>query len=120
MKIKRREIDGVIVAQVEGKLIGGPENSELFQSFIKTALSKGYHRIVVDLGRTPWANSQGIGMLIGARRSVANTGGELVLARIMDRMKGLLTMTRLLIMFKEFETVDAAVDYLSGKHAASV
>ena len=49
MKIKKKEISGVVVVQIEGKLIGGPENSEKFHSFFKSVLDEGHRRVVVNL-----------------------------------------------------------------------
>jgi len=115
MKLTHKEIRGVTVIAVHGKLIGGPENCDLFQNKIKSLLADGKKRIVVDLHRTRWANSQGIGLMIGAYTSVKNAGGELVLTRVIDRIHGILTVTKLLLIFKTFENVGGAVDYLSGE-----
>jgi anti-sigma B factor antagonist len=103
------------VVHVKGKFVGGPENSDKFHSFIKSLLSEGQNKIVINLSRTPWANSQGIGMLIGAHTSIANAGGELVLAHVTDRINDILTVTRLLLIFKTFETEDEALKYLAAK-----
>jgi anti-sigma B factor antagonist len=105
----------VTVIAVHGKLIGGPENSDLFQEVIHTLLADGKKRIVIDLHRTRWANSQGIGLLIGAYTSVKNEGGELVLARVIDRINDILTVTKLLLIFRTFENVEEAVGYLLGE-----
>jgi anti-sigma B factor antagonist len=115
MKLTHKEIRGVTVIAVHGKLIGGPGNSDLFQNTIKSLLADGKKRIVVDLHRTRWANSQGIGLMIGAYTSVKNAGGELVLARVIDRIQGILTVTKLLLLFKTFENVEGAVGFLSGE-----
>jgi anti-sigma B factor antagonist len=54
-------------------------------------------------------------MLIGAHTSIANAGGELVLAHVTDRINDILTVTRLLLIFKTFETEDEALKYLAAK-----
>jgi anti-sigma B factor antagonist len=115
MKLTHKEIRGVTIIAVHGKLIGGPESSDLFQNTIKSLLADGKKRIVVDLHRTRWANSQGIGLLIGAYTSVKNAGGELVLTRVIDRIHGILTVTKLLLIFKTFENIEGAVGYLSDE-----
>ncbi len=115
MKLTQKEMHGVTVIEVHGKLIGGPENSDLFHDSIKSLLADGKKRVVVDLHRTLWANSQGIGLLIGAYTSVKNAGGNLVLARVIDRIHDILTVTRLLLIFKTFESVEGAVGYLQGE-----
>ena len=101
--------------EIHGKLIGGPENSDLFHECIMSLLEDGQKKIVVDLHRTLWANSQGIGLLIGAHTTVKGAGGDLVLARVIDRIHDVLTVTRLLLIFNTFESVEAAVGYLLGE-----
>lgn len=115
MKLTQKEMHGVTVIEVHGKLIGGPDNSDLFHDCIKSLLADGKKRVVVDLHRTLWANSQGIGLLIGAHTAVKNAGGNLVLARVIDRIHDILTVTRLLLIFKTFESVEGAVGYLLGE-----
>jgi len=115
MKLTKREIRGVVVVEIKGKLIGGPDDSDKFHGFIKALLDDGKNRIVISLRSTPWADSRGIGMLIGAYTSVKNAGGELVLAHVVDRINSILSVTRLLLIFTTFENVEEAVDYLESK-----
>jgi len=112
MKLIKKEIRGVVVVEVHGKLIGGPESSDEFHELIKGLLDGGKNKIVINLGRTSWADSRGIGMLIGAYTSVKNAGGDLVLAHVIDRINGILSVTRLLLIFRTFDSDDNAVDYL--------
>ena len=113
VKLTKKEITGAVVVGIEGKLIGGPENSDMFHSFFKTLISDGHKNIIVNLHKTPWANSQGIGMLIGAHTSVSNVDGELVLAHVADRINDILTVTRLALIFKTFDTEEEAANYLT-------
>ena len=115
MKLSKREREGAVLVDVEGKFVGSPENSDVFHSFFKSLLSEGWKKVVVNLDESPWANSQGIGMLIGAHTSFANAGGELVLARVTPRIYDILTVTRLLLIFKTFETEDEALAHLSAR-----
>jgi anti-sigma B factor antagonist len=114
VKLSKREREGAVIVDVEGKFVGSPENSDMFHSFFKSLLTEGWTKVVVNLDESPWANSQGIGMLIGAHTSFANAGGELVLARVSDRVNDILTVTRLLLVFKTFETEEAALAHLSS------
>jgi anti-sigma B factor antagonist len=116
MKLTQKEMRGVTVIEVHGKLIGGPENSDLFHDCIQSLLEDGKTKIVVDLHRTLWANSQGIGLLIGAHTAVKNAGGNLVLSRVIDRIHDILTVTRLLLIFKTFTSLEEAVGYMLGEN----
>ena len=114
MKCQDRKLSGAVVVDVEGKLIGGPDSGE-FHGLIKRLLEDGEKRIVINLGETPWASSQGIGLLIGALTSVTNAGGKLALAQAGERIQDVLKVTRLYMIFDSFNSIDDAVkNLLSG------
>jgi len=112
MDLTRREIRGVSVVEVYGKLIGDPENAKVFHEFFKSFIDDEPKDVVIDLEDTPWANSVGIGMLIGVYTSLKKTRRNLVLANPGDRIRDILSVTRLSLIFRSFDSVDDAVDYL--------
>jgi anti-sigma B factor antagonist len=118
MKLKKREVDGVMVVQVEGKMVGGAD-SEVFHAFVKELIAEGHRKFLINLGKVPWADSRGIGMLIGAHTSIQNAEGSLVLTNIGDRIDSILTLTRLLLIFKTFDSEQEGIQYLTGGEDAS-
>jgi anti-anti-sigma regulatory factor len=78
-------------------------------------LADGKRKFIVDLRDVPWVNSLGIGMLIGSYASVKNHGGELVFAHATDRILHMLAVTRLFCVFHVFDTVDAALEYMTSR-----
>jgi len=111
MNLRKREIDGVAIVDIEGKLVGGPDCAEFHEAF-RNVLDNSGKYVVINLTETPWGNSQGVGMLIGALTSVRKTGGELVLSNVPDRIKGILNVTRLNLIFKVFDDEEGAVSHL--------
>jgi anti-sigma B factor antagonist len=111
VKLKSREVDGVVIVGIEGRLIGELD-SQPFRECIAGLLDQGKRHIIVDLHRCPWASSQGIGLLIGARASAATVGGELVLADVTERIRALLDVARLFVVFPAFGTVEDALRHL--------
>ena len=97
---------------IEGKLVGGPESLAFHDSF-KEVLGEGKNKIIVNLRQTPWADSLGIGLLIGAYTSVKKAGGELVLAYAGERIQNILEVTQLVRIFKTFDSDEEAIAYLS-------
>jgi anti-sigma B factor antagonist len=118
VKLKTRSDRGVTVVYVEGKMVGG-DDSDTFHDYIKNLLADGQRKFVINLKKVPWADSRGIGMLIGAHTSVENAEGSLVLACIGDRIDSILTLTRLLLIFKTFDSEDEAIEDLSGDQPSS-
>lgn len=112
MKLTHHVIGRAVVIEVHGKLIGGPDD-HVFHELVKTLLAEGRDRFVVDLGDTPWANSQGVGLLIGAYTSVARAGGHLVLTNVPKRIHDILRVTRLYVLFETFERFEDAVAFVS-------
>ena len=120
MKLKKREIDGILVVYVEGNLIGSPENSDTFHSFFRSLLKDGHRNIVVNLESAPWANSKGIGLLIGANTRVTTAGGELVLSDAKDRIHNVLTVTKLDRILATLDTETDALRHFGGKASLTV
>ena len=110
-RLKQKEIDGIIILTVGGNLMGGGESGK-FHALVKKLLSAGNNKIVVNLSGARWVNSLGLGMLIGAYTSLKNAGGTLVLTHVCDKINSILMVTKLLLIFKTFETDEQAVAYL--------
>ena len=118
MKLIKRQISGVAVVDIEGKLVGGPDGCEEFHELFHSLIDSGHRHVVVNLGKTPWASSQGVGMLIGAHTSLKNQGGELVLANLPNRIRDILDVTKLVMVFHTCQTEGEAVAYLEGRGSA--
>ena len=56
MKIRQREIDDVVILDVNGKIMGGPD-SEVFQETIKSLIDSGKRKVLVNLENVNWINS---------------------------------------------------------------
>jgi len=113
LKLTTREVYGAVVVNVEGKLVGGPNNADRFHGFFRTLLEQRKSRIVVNLHKTQWANSQGVGLLLGAYKHAVAEGGDLVLSHVEDRIYDVLSTTRLLMIFRSFDNDDEAIRYLT-------
>ncbi|MDH4036265.1 MAG: STAS domain-containing protein [Candidatus Krumholzibacteria bacterium] len=112
MIVTREYWGDVAVISIHGKLVGGLENSEKCHDCFGETLRAGTKCIVVALGDAPWANSQGIGMLIGAYTSARNAGADLVLAEVSTRIRDVLDVTKLSLIFRTFDSVAEAVTSL--------
>lgn len=108
MKCQERRVAGAVVVDVEGKLVGGP-GSEGFHELVKRLIEDGERRFVFNLEKTPWASSQGVGLLIGAMTSITRAGGKMALANPCDRVHDILRVTRLNMIFDCYNSVERAV-----------
>jgi anti-sigma B factor antagonist len=105
---------GVEVVAISGKIVGSAQSSAEFHELIRSLVAAGKRKFVVDLAETPWTNSLGVGMLMGAYSSIRNNGGEVVLANATDRIGDLLRVTRLDKVFEVFGSLDDALKRLAN------
>lgn len=108
MKLKSEKHGSVVVIELKGKIMGGPD-SAMFRDELKKHLDEDVKKVVVDLGKVDWMNSSGLGILIGGLTTVKNADGEMKLARVTEKIKSLLMITKLVQVFDSYDSVEAAI-----------
>jgi len=98
MKASTRQIDGVTIVDLSGRITLG-EGSVVLRDTIKDLLSKGQKKILLNLGDVSYIDSSGIGELVSAFTSVRNQGGELKLLHLTKKVHDLLQITKLYTVF---------------------
>jgi anti-sigma B factor antagonist len=108
MQLNEQVHGDVVVLTPSGVTIGDEEIDKL-RDRIRGLIGEGFLKVVLDLEKTRWINSAGLGSMIASLTSLTNKGGDLRLAKISDRIQSLFLITQLVKVFKTFETVDRAV-----------
>ena len=108
MKIKEKIENHVAVLTLSGKMMGGPETTAL-HDHIRGLINDNIVKVVIDLGDVRWMNSSGMGVLMACMTTLKNNNGQLVLARVSEKVNSLLMITQLIKVFETYETVDRAV-----------
>ncbi len=108
MRLTDRELDGVVILEPKGKIMGGPDASLLHDKLYEY-IEQDKKKVVVDLGKVDWMNSTGLGILISGYTTLRNNGGELKLANVTEKIQSLLTITKLVTVFDAYDTVDQAI-----------
>ena len=101
MKVKRREDGDVVILEVSGKVMGGPD-SDAFKSVIQGLIDEGTKKLLVDLSDVPFMNSSGVGILISAYTSMRNADAQMKFLNINERVKSILMVTKLLTVFESY------------------
>ena len=109
MKMIESESGGVVILELSGKIMGGPD-ATLLNDKLHELIEAGKVKIVANLKGVNWMNSSGLGILIGGLTTMRNNGGDLKLANITDRIQSLLMITKLLTVFESFDTIDQAIE----------
>jgi len=109
MNLSDYERDGIAVLEPRGKIMGGPDATILHEK-LHECIEKGQKQVIIDLSRVEWMNSTGLGILISGLTTLRNSGGELKLANVTDKIQSLLTITKLVTVFEAFDSIDEAVE----------
>lgn len=112
MKLNNREQDGVIILEPKGKIMGGPDATVLKEA-IRDYVNQQRKNVVVDLKDVDWMNSTGLGIMISCLKTVRESGGDMKLANVTDKIKSLLTITKLITVFDAYNSTDEAVASVS-------
>ena len=98
-----------VVFELKGRFLGSVDGAD-FKSSLANQLESGRTTFVVDLSKTDFMDSSGIGVLIGALTSTRRSGGDMRLAGMTKRIKNLFLITKLLgSVFEDYESVEAAL-----------
>ncbi|HXE75837.1 MAG TPA: STAS domain-containing protein [Candidatus Xenobia bacterium] len=108
LEIKTREVDGVMLLELNGKIILGDESSSLRET-IKGLLGQGKKKILLNLARISFIDSTGVGTLVAAYTSARSQGGEVKLSSLTKKFRETLQVTRLLTVFEVFDDDQAAL-----------
>jgi anti-sigma B factor antagonist len=98
MKFKTRQVDGVTVLDLSGRITLG-EGSVTLRDAVRDVLAKGSKSILLNLGNVDYIDSSGLGELVSAYTTVKNAGGSLKLLQLTKKVKDLLQITKLYTVF---------------------
>jgi anti-sigma B factor antagonist len=117
LKITSREVDGVTVLALDGRIVLGEETSTLREK-VKSLLGEGKKDIVLNLNNVTLIDSSGLGALVAAYSSVKSGGASLRLSNLGSRVDELLQITKLYTVFEVSETEADALRALAKKASA--
>ncbi len=109
MNLKEKEINGVVILELSGKVMGGPDATVLGEK-LHSLVDENKTKVIADLGKVSWMNSSGLGILIGGLTTMRNSGGDLKLVNVSGKIESLLIITKLIKVFETYATVEAAVE----------
>jgi anti-anti-sigma factor len=111
MAYKVKIIDDVAIIKIKGMLDGEKGTKEVHNQ-VKASISEGIQKFVLDLSRVKWMNSHGLGMLMGCYKDVQDVKGQIVLAKIPDRIMLIMNVSKINTLFDQFDSLKLAVKHL--------
>lgn len=103
MKTSRKPEGKIMVLELSGKLMGGPDH-EKFKTEIKSLIDEGYKDVILDLAGVPWVNSTGLGILISGYHSLRAAEGTMKICEVKERVLSIFYISQLQNVFTVFPT----------------
>jgi anti-sigma B factor antagonist len=113
LRITDRDVNGVSVLHLEGRLVLGDE-SNAFRERFKNLMAAGKKKIVLNLAGVTYIDSAGLGTLVATFNNARSQGATLKLANLGSKSKEVLQLARLMTFFDIFESDSAAVASFSA------
>ena len=117
LKITQRDVDGVAVLALDGRVVLGEETSSLREK-VKSLLAGGKKNIVLNFSGVTLIDSSGLGALVAAYSSAKSAGASLRLSNLGSRLNELLQITKLFTIFEVSDTEADAVRAIAKKVSA--
>ncbi len=108
MKLFDRQENEVTVIELKGNIME-EQDRILFYDKLQELIKQNRKKVVIDLSKVDWINSRGLGMLISGLTTMRHNEGVLKLAVVAEKVRSLLTLTRLITAFEVYDTVEEAV-----------
>lgn len=108
---KANEEYNVIIIKFDKNLVGGPEAAK-FHDYLANSIEDKKTNFILDMSGVKFVNSTGIGIIVRGFKTIKEAGGDMKLAGLSTKIKGVLSITKLTSVFSIYDTVsDAAKDF---------
>jgi anti-sigma B factor antagonist len=102
MKIEIRTIGDVRILDCSGKITLG-EGTMSIRNTVRDVLQSGAKKILLNLADISYIDSSGVGELVSSYTTTVNKGGKLKLVKLTNKLRELLTITKLLTVFEIYD-----------------
>src|SRR5260370_3976901 len=98
LKMTNREVDGVSVVALDGRIVLGEESNALREK-VKSLIAEGKKKIVLNMANITFIDSAGLGTLVAAHHTAKSQGASLKLPHLGGKFQEELQITKLLTVF---------------------
>ena len=111
LKLTQREVDGVTVVALDGRIVLGEESNALREK-VKSLLADGKKKIVLNMDNITFIDSAGLGTLVASHHTAKKEGASLRLCHLGSKFQEVLQITKLLTVFEVYDTEAGGVQLL--------
>jgi len=113
LHIANREVNGMAVLTLGGRIVLGEESSALRKN-VDGLLVGGNKKIILNVDRVGYIDSAGLGVLVAMYHAAKSHGASLALCHLGSHFEGVLQITKLLTVFDTYKTEADAVRSLAS------
>jgi anti-sigma B factor antagonist len=111
--INQRRVGDVTVLDLKGRVRIGGGTVALHKS-IRSLVEDGKTQILLNLRGVTYIDSSGLGELVSSQVTLSNKGGEIKLAHLTERLRELMTITKVLSVFEVYDDEPKALASFVG------
>lgn len=108
MKIEKRKKGDVTILDLKGKILIGDGIDEL-RGAINSSIKEKETKLLLNFKNVPYLDSTGLGEVVRSYTSVKKEGGMVKIVNLTQKVRDLLSVTKLITVFETFEDEDKAV-----------
>jgi anti-sigma B factor antagonist len=109
LSVDSREIEGIQIIDLSGRLVAGPEATEMRRAF-EELRDQSKNRVVLNLRGVEYIDSTGLGTLVIGHSIASDSGGSMKLLNLSRRSAQLLILTKLSTVFEMFDDEQSAIN----------
>jgi len=108
LKMSQREVDGVTVVALDGRIVLGEESNALREK-VKGLVAEGKKKIVLNVNNIKFIDSAGLGTLVTSHHTAKKEGASVRLCHLDNKFQQVLQITKLLTVLYISNTEAEAV-----------
>jgi anti-sigma B factor antagonist len=117
MHISERTVGDVVIVDVSGKVTLGEGGDIVLKDKMHSLLQQGKKKVLLNLAEVSYVDSAGLGEIVQSYATVMKNGGVLKLLNVTNRLRDLLSITKLLTVFECHDSEAEAVTSFSSAEA---
>jgi anti-sigma B factor antagonist len=109
MKIEKRKKGDVVILDLKGKILIG-EGIDVLRDSINETISEQETKVLLNFAEVPYLDSTGLGEVVRSYTSIKKAGGVVKIVNLTNKVRDLLSVTKLITVFDTFENEDKAIE----------
>ena len=109
MKIEKRKKGDVVILDLKGKILIG-EGIDVLRDSINNTINEKETKVLLNFGEVPYLDSTGLGEVVRSYTSIKKAGGVVKIVNLTNKVRDLLSVTKLITVFETFEDEDKAIE----------